>query len=168
MIISVCGPVGLQCARRLYEENKEQVDGTFAGFFVKQFLEIEPAGKAPGAVYAAELKENGLFGALWELGEELNCGMEVGLEAIPVRQEIVEVLELFKESPYECASSGSFVVASDLPEGEVPDGCIAIGRTTEGKSRVINSAEGKRFLTPPLRQQKDISDRKNKYTGENS
>jgi len=121
MNIYVAGPIGYETAARMYEGNRDYLESRFAGFFLKQFERI--AGErltisdisADGACEAAarEITEGGLFRALWELGEELKCGLTVELEAIPVRQEVIEILELFKESPYECSSRGSFVFAAD-------------------------------------------------------
>lgn len=165
MLIQVTGPIGFETAKRIYENNRETLDKRFAGFFIRQFFQIEEEGCA--AVAAAdslsrdaacllEIGELGLFGSLWNLGCELNCGLSVKLSDVPVRQEITEVLELFDESPYECPSAGSFLVAA---EQELL-GCTVIGRTEKGKARIIDEGESARYLTPPSRQQKDIADRK--------
>lgn len=155
MIVQMCGPLGFETAEKLYEADKEKAKARFAGFFIKQFLDTGKKEAAPPSL-SIPVGQGGLFGALWELGESLKCGLEVNLADIPVPQEVVEILELYDESPYECSSEGAYVLAAD----ELIPGCTAIGKTTRTKARIINDGEAKRFLTPPARQEKDIQNRK--------
>lgn len=157
MVIQAYGPIGYERAKRLLEENREFVEKHFPGFFIRQFEAIgkEKIRPVEGAVRIIGLGEHGLFGALWELGETFGSGLEVDLRAIPLRQEVVEILELFNESPYECPSKGSMILANYK---EIP-GCTTIGRITEEKARVVKDVDGIRYLTPPDRQEKDILNR---------
>ena len=161
MVITVCGPLAFETAEKLYAEGKKEAQERFAPFFLKQFESVpEEETKQPEKYcYKAEIGQGGLFGALWEMGEALSCGMEIMLDDIPIRQEVVEILELFDESPYECSSKGSFLIAIDKPTPEEMENFRVLGHTTKKKARVIISAEGERFLTPPSRQAKDIADR---------
>lgn len=177
MNIYVCGPIGYEAARQLYIEHKDMLEKRFPRFFLEQFkgikkdilqLHIEPSQ----SVYIRKISQGGLFRALWEAGEDLKCGLCVELEQIPVRQEVTEIMEVCKESPYESASEGSFVIVAETP-AEITKALkqsgykgedirfTHIGSTTETAARVICFQDMVRYLTPPSRQDKDILDRKN-------
>ena len=164
MLIYISGPLGYETAYRLYEENIVRIKKQFPTFFINQFLEIPQnmgdfnIEKCPEGVYSREILRTGLFGCLWTSLEELSCGCEICLKNIKIRQEVIEILELFKESPYEVSSKGSFLLISDEPL----NGACLIGFTNNQKSRIINFGDHKRFLTPPGRQAKDEAYRKGK------
>ena len=97
-------------------------------------------------------------------------GCRVNIEKILIEQHVVEVLEHFKESPYEVSSKGSWLIVSSLTPEEIKrllgTAFLAeIGEITDSKERVILQGETKRFLSPPARQQKDICDRKSYASG---
>ena len=186
------GPLGFETAEKLYMENKEKADLRFPGFFVEDFLSIRddmikmPEGKESvkwqkdegvgfalpeNEVYAYSIEEGGLFAAIWKACEALKMGCEIELDKIFIRQEIVEILELFGENPYECSSLGAYLVlrpdnvypavAGSGGQGEKCS-AIYIGHTTSAPKRVVVFNGNERFLTPPARQKKDIEDRKRK------
>ncbi len=121
-------------------------------------------------IYISTIAEGGIFGALWRACAELACGCEVNVGRIPIRQEVVEICELFSENPYESDSSGCLLVICDgVSECESAINCLSdeqtvmlseIGHTTNKKDRLVINGENKRFLTPPKRQSKDIANRK--------
>ena len=156
MIVSLVGPLGLSSALEYMMENKGALEERFAPFFLKQLKAIEMADRPYGNFLVKEIRKGGLYGALWEAASELGCGLEIDELKIPVRQEVIEILELADESPYEVPSVGCFLVIS---REEVRNAAV-IGRTSEEKARVINTEDGVRYLTPPERQDKDIKDRK--------
>ncbi len=112
------------------------------------------AAREAGECRLHDIGQGGIFGALWELGEQLQCGMEVDLERIPIRQETIEICEILDRNPYELYAAGAMLIAAaDGP------GCVAalkkagieceiIGRLTDHKERVL-LADEKRYLTPP-------------------
>lgn len=171
MIISVCGPIGYETAKKTYDLNRETIQSRFAPFFVRQFEAVEeetvrgePSSDETEIIFSCVIDEGGLYRALWEAGEFLKCGMKVAERAIPIRQEVIEILELFGESPYECSSKGSILVFTEkkvsgitISGKKVP--AVMIGITTDDAARVIEDGETQRFLTPPARQKKDINDR---------
>ena len=162
MLIYTTGPIGYEAAEKLYNENIVRIKKQFPQFFINAFLEIKEnmadldIEKYPADVYIREMREGGLFAALWELCEEAGCGCEIALEKISIRQEVVEILELFKENPYEAASSGCLLIFSPEPVY----GAQLIGFTNETKDRIIDIGSHKRYLTPVKRQIKDIENRK--------
>ncbi len=172
MIISVCGPIGYETAKKLYDLHREELQERFPSFFLRQFEDIENeiTDSCPEAkediLYCMEMADGGVYRALWEAGEELGCGMKVSNRDIPIRQEVTEILELYGESPYECSSKGSMLIVTDKKIGEITCGsrnvpAFTIGITTDGNARVLEDNDSLRYLTPPSRQEKDIADRKN-------
>ncbi len=181
--IKIFGPLGFETAYKLYKEKAQIVEEhRFPKFFLERFEAIADemlitAPQGERIIYSAEIGEGGLFAALWEMGEVLGTGMEISLEDIYIRQEVIEMLELFAESPYECSSKGCYLTVDDIlgKDGKVTYEIAGdlkeetdlflyadIGHTCKEKSRVVISQDGERFLTPPERQQSDIADRKRK------
>ena len=162
MLIYIIGNIGYETAYNLYKNNLVLVKKQFPQYFIKSFEEIGEniaeidIEKYPPDVYIREMCGGGLFAALWALCEETGAGCIIDLEKVPIRQETVEILELFKESPYEVSSMGSFLIFSNEPV----KGASLIGFTNNTKSRIIKSGSLRRFLTPPQRQAKDIHNRK--------
>lgn len=99
--------------------------------------------------------EGGVFGALWEIAEAAGLGLEVDLKQIPIRQETIEVCELFDINPYQIPSTGSMLMVAEngyhLATELNHEGICAkvIGRMTEGNDRLLLNEEEKRFLEPP-------------------
>lgn len=102
-----------------------------------------------------DVTEGGIFGALWEMASAAGVGLEIDLKKIPIRQETVEICEVFDINPYQLISSGSMLIGTDhgsqLVEAFKRAGIhsAVIGRATEGNDRVIINGEEKRFLEPP-------------------
>ena len=170
----------------LQEFEKLPSDEAFESNFLAKLC-IEKNTKKPyskknyyfdGAVYAREILEGGIFAALWAACEDLkellethkSFGCNVYLDQIPLNQHVVEILELLKENPYEVSSKGSYLiiplddVTNESPQAESE--CAQevrlseIGEITASNDRVIIWDENRRFLTPPLRQAKDMKDRR--------
>ena len=162
MLIYTAGPIGFETAYKLYKANIVQAEKQFSRFFIKHFLDTKgnmgnfDIEKTASCVYSMEMRGGGLFGCLWELCERSTSGCEVYLEKIPLKQETVEILELFRESPYEVPSEGSFLMFCDEPV----KGASLIGFTNKTSDRVIICQGRRRYLTPPSRQVKDLADRK--------
>ena len=77
------------------------------------------------------------------------------LKKIPIRQETIEICELFNLNPYQLISSGSMLIGTDhgsqLVDALAKEGIHAavIGKAVEGNDRVIFNDGEKRFLEPP-------------------
>lgn len=102
-----------------------------------------------------DVTEGGIFGALWEMAEASGVGLEVDLKRIPIRQETVEICEVFDINPYMLISSGAMLIGTDhgsqLVDALKRAGIHAavVGRATAGNDRVIRNGEERRFLEPP-------------------
>lgn len=58
------------------------------------------------------VREGGIFGGLWQLGEQNNVGLVVDLKKIAVKQETIEVCEFFDVNPYKMLSGGSLLMTT--------------------------------------------------------
>ena len=141
MNIYISGTIGIQGAKKLCDENSTFLHERFAGFFIKQIEELfekeldndlqeqivkkqitQANGEnAPdfllanddGCIYISTIADGGIFGALWKACSELKCGCEVDIKKIPIRQEVIEIAELFGENPYEADSSECLILICD-------------------------------------------------------
>lgn len=102
-----------------------------------------------------DITEGGVFGALWEMGEASNVGIEVEMKKIPIRQETVEICEFFDINPYMLISSGCLLIGTNYGD-EIVDAlqragieAAVIGKVTGGRDKVIINGEERRFLEPP-------------------
>ena len=109
---------------------------------------------ADGAVYVHAAAEGGVFGALWELAEFAQCGLEIDLPAIPILQETVEICEYFDVNPYQLRTEGVFLILTEhgnrlcesLEEKDIP--AAVIGKTVPGLDRAVRNGEEVRYLEP--------------------
>jgi hydrogenase maturation factor len=108
-----------------------------------------------GVTAMHDVTEGGVFGALWEMAAASSVGIEVDLKKIPIRQETIEICELFDINPYMLISSGALLIATvhgnRLVERLEKAGIhsAVIGYATEGNDRIISNGEERRFLEPP-------------------
>ena len=88
------------------------------------------------------------------MGEELGAGFEVGLKAIPVKQETIEIANHFDIDPYKLLSGGSLLMVTsrgyDLVHLLRKNGINAavIGSVNNSKDRTILNGEIRRFICP--------------------
>ena len=180
--IGLCGQLGYSFACRLWQLHKQELENRFSHRFLSIFRDqgsgaypFSPVQETGFRMY--EIGEGGLFGTLWQLCDEeeqktgrVFSGCEVDLYRIPVRQEVVEICELYEENPYEIPSPGCFLVLWDEERepGLTPE-CLSIlqksamiGKLTMDHNRIVTMNGHERFLTPPARQRKDILDRTGK------
>lgn len=98
---------------------------------------------AGGCVYMRQGGQTGVFGALWELSEDLKTGFRVELEKIPLRQETIEFCERKDVSPYEIDAQGTIIGVTPMPgpilealsEEEIP--AEVIGYLTKEKGKCL-------------------------------
>jgi hydrogenase maturation factor len=104
---------------------------------------------------AHDVSNGGVFGALWQMLSACSCGAQFPIEAIPVKQEIIEVSEYYDINPYMMNGQGSLLLVAEDGEYLVNHfrqaGVEAniIGKTTGEKDRKIIIGEEERFLVPP-------------------
>ena len=100
-------------------------------------------------------EEGGILAALWDMAEGAGIGLSVEMKKMTVRQETIEVCEVFHLNPYQLTSTGAVLMVTpkgeELKERLKREGIPAeiIGHTTEGNERIIWGGGEKRFLDRP-------------------
>lgn len=102
-----------------------------------------------------DVRNGGIFGALWEVSRKIGVGLCVDLKKIPVKQETIEVCEFFDLNPYQLLSGGALLmVAADgrglvkaLEEENIP-ACM-IGSTNGTNDKIVVNQDEARYLEPP-------------------
>lgn len=102
-----------------------------------------------------DLSRGGIYSALWELSEKTGKGVEVMMDDIPVRQETIELSEIYTINPYKLLSNGALLMVCDngaelaekLMEKEIH--AAVIGKLTDNNDKVILKNEEKRYIEPP-------------------
>jgi hydrogenase maturation factor len=156
--------IGISDTACLAQEREEELLTRYPLFYVKsaqnleQFYSVIPEAATAvksGVSAMHDVAGGGIFGALWELGERFDVGLQVDLKKIPIKQETVEVCEFFGYNPYEIRSDGALLMLTDdshsLLAALAEEGIAAtvIGVTTDGNDKVVLNDEEKRFLEPP-------------------
>lgn len=155
MELVVTGFAGESGSRSVYSDNeskKKLLDRYPKSFFgvlekntVKEALPVIPASVSPDSESAAD---GGVFGAMWRLFSRNRIGASFSQRAIPVRQQTVEICEMFSLDPYRLASEGCRVwLVSDMGEflKAFPD-AVVIGHTEKGKAVVRTDGEAPAYL----------------------
>lgn len=112
-----------------------------------------------GAVSLHDMSQGGVYAALWDMAEASGTGLLVDFRAIAVRQEIIEICEMFDINPYELNSCGSLLITSSDSERIIKalaeegiDACV-IGKVTDGNDKIINNLDEVRFLDKPVQDE---------------
>lgn len=143
---------------------REELEKRFPPGFLRQAEEMEAglfAGREAalaweqGAGYVQAVGEGGVKAALWEMAKVLECGVDVDLKALPIRQETVEICEYLGLNPYQLSSIGSLLITA--PEGEALAGKLAaagipaavVGRLTDNNDKILRSGEEVQYLDRP-------------------
>lgn len=142
-------------AERLSETLPKELIDTAADFL--KYLSVVPEAAVAmrtGVSAMHDVTEGGIFGALWEIGAASGVGITADLKKIPIRQETIEVCEVFDINPYRMMSSGSMLIGckngnllvEELEKNGIP--AAVIGRATDTNDRVIVNEYETRFLEP--------------------
>ena len=156
--------IGLGGTGILANEKEEIISQKFkqelinrAKLFPEQ-ISVLPEAKAAASnkVHAMhDLSQGGIYNGLWEMAEASKAGLTVDIKKIPIRQETVEVCEIFDINPYRLFSAGSMLIA--VPDGEglvkaLEDAGISasvIGRFTDSNDRIIMNGDEVTYLDSP-------------------
>ena len=111
----------------------------------------EEAGAS--ALYA--MGEGGFLSALWKMAEASEVGLEVDFRKVLIRQETIEVCEIFDLNPYKLQADGAVLIGIRGGEALVQrlrnEGFMAevIGQTNSGNDRLLYSGGSARYLERP-------------------
>lgn len=155
--------IGLEGTYLLAKEKEEEllarypisIIRTAQGFDTYLSLIPEAATAVMSGVYTMhDMRNGGVFGALYELARRMGVGLTVDLKQIPVKQETIEICEFFDLNPYELLSGGGLLIVTadgeKLVEELMDAGIFAavIGKTTGSNDKVVLNEDETRFLEP--------------------
>lgn len=159
----VAGIIGKEGARAAIDRYAEKLRARFTEDFIrtakaqtedKQNLTPELLCSL-GATEWEYVSEGGVLAALWNISGAYEQGIRTELLKIPVKQELIEVCEVFDLNPYRLKSGGCYVAVSDhggdmvraLEENGIE--AAVIGKVEKGIARKISGAGGIGFLERP-------------------
>lgn len=156
--------IGMEGTLRIIREEGAALAERFAPGFLNKLEDMrdeifsdramEIAGRN-GVSAMHPIGEGGIFAALWDMAEGAGIGLSVEMKKMTVRQETIEVCEVFHLNPYQLTSTGAVLMVTpkgeELKERLKREGIPAeiIGHTTEGNERIIWGGGEKRFLDRP-------------------
>jgi len=163
--IVIAGVIGISDTKDLFIKNTEKIKEYYSNSFinilrkidihrVEQFL-LDRDDLKYTAIY--EIANGGIFTALWDITANFGIGIRVELLDIPVRQETIELSELFEINPYYMDSQGAYILITDNGYNTVQTllnrgiAAIQIGKVEHGKKRIIVTSGGIGFLERPKR-----------------
>ena len=102
--------------------------------------------------------DDGVYGALWHMTAASHIGMHLDVRQVPLRQESIELCNMFELNPYRVKSSGCMILTSDcgartveiisrVTEGKMP--CVIAGYTLKGKEKLLVNRDEVQYLTRP-------------------
>lgn len=156
--------IGIEGTSIIAKEKETELRKRFSQDFIDRakafdqyILVLDEAAAAVKSGVSAmhDVTEGGIFGALWEMAEASGVGLSIDLKKIPVKQETIEICEVFGLNPYMLISSGCMLMAADngydlvrALEEQGIHGTV-IGKATDGNDRLIVNGEERRFLDRP-------------------
>ena len=156
--------IGLEGTSIIAKEKEKELLNRFPKHMIErakefdQYLSIIPEAKIGVEMKVSsmyDVTDGGIFGALWEMAEASEVGLEIDLKEIPVKQETIEICEYFLLNPYCLISSGSLLMAGDNGYEVVRElkkagihGAV-IGKAVKGRDRVVINDNERRYLEPP-------------------
>ncbi len=152
------GYTGAAGSAMLSQSHKEALTGRYTNDFISasdKLLDSADVSDKILNIYQTEnyktvvknVSDGGVFGAIWSLCDLMDCGCEIDIKSIPIKQVTVEVSEFFDINPYILRGDGAFLYVTDKTQEEISDG-VVIGRLTKGSDRVVINGEIRTFLTP--------------------
>ncbi|MGP1348318.1 MAG: AIR synthase-related protein [Stomatobaculum sp.] len=161
------GYAGEAGGRRIAAAKQEFLRGRFRKSYVERLIsgeergapeeapdEVEKTAFAAGAAESIRVKQGGVLAALYDMARARNCGLRIHLRQIPIRQETVELCELFSLNPYRLYSNclifvadNGFRLAEQLNTAGLPSACA--GQLTGGADKLIVDKQEIEYLNRP-------------------
>ena len=160
----IAGTIGREGAAMIATEHADRLEKRYAPSYIETAKHLFDDGSMSAVsdilqerevISIHDVREGGIFAALWEMAAAKNVGLSVDLKNIPIRQHTIEVCEYFNLNPYMLRSGGTLLLACSngarLVEQFQKAGIesAVIGQTTSGNDRLIHYDEEARFLEPP-------------------
>lgn len=162
----VAGAVALEGTSLLAREKYDVLREHFSESFLRKAMDLhreygiwgileDNLVQKAGATALYSMNEGGFLSALWKMAEASQVGLEVDFKKIPIRQETIEICEIFDLNPYKFLSDGALLIGIPAGEALVQElrrmGLMAavIGQTNSGNDRLLYYNENARFLERP-------------------
>ena len=160
----VAGTVGREGAAMLATEYAKRLEERYAPSYIEAAKHLFDDGsmtvvadilQEKEVIAVHDVREGGIFAALWEMAAAAYVGLSIDLRNIPIKQHTIEVCEYFNLNPYMLRSGGTLLLAcangARIVEQLKNVGVEAavIGQTTSGNDRLICYDDEARFLEPP-------------------
>ncbi|MDO4343620.1 MAG: AIR synthase-related protein [Eubacteriales bacterium] len=168
MDLLMTGYAGMEGTSLLARAYEQQLLGRFTLGFVEgakklgasiSVLREAREAAALGAAALHDVSQGGVFGALWEMCQGGEIGLEADLRRIPIRQETIEVCEYIGCNPYCLISGGALLIAAQDGESMARElgrrgiEAAVIGKTNASRDRVLKNGEERRFLSRPAQDE---------------
>lgn len=173
-VLVVAGPVALKGTSLLAMEKQEELGRRFSEGFLQNAKSLyrdfgvgERPKESPAWECAAQaganalypMGEGGFLCALWKMAEASQVGLRADFRKVPIRQESIELCEVFDLNPYRLLSEGSLLIG--IPAGEAlvqelgqKGICAAvIGQANKENDRLLYSGQSARYLERPGRDE---------------
>ena len=160
-LIVVC-PVALKGTSVIAKNKKDKLAERFSAGFIQNCVSLWDAYGAgsivwkiaqeadASALYA--MGEGGFLSALWKMAEASEVGLEADFRKVPIRQETIEVCEIFDLNPYKLQADGAVLIGIRGGEALVQrlrnEGFMAevIGQTKPGDDMEQITADILKFI----------------------
>ena len=175
--ILMAGCVGEAATALLANAFRDELSGRYPERLISLASKVR-CDIAPAALLSYEqdcaalhdVSRGGVFGALWELGEKMNCGFDIYLRKLPIRQETIEICEYLDLNPYQLYGQGALlIVTGSSDSGDALKLCEKlreagypaeeIGVCTNSRARRILNGEEIRYLEKPAQDMLDMLER---------
>ena len=117
--------------------------------------EVWKLAEQAGATALYAMGEGGILAALWKMAEASSVGLDADLRKIPIRQETIEICEIYDLNPYKMLSDGAVLFGIAGGEALVQElrrrgyPAAVIGQTNKSNDRRLFSGESFRYLERP-------------------
>lgn len=164
------GAAALEGTVEIAEKKMEELQKYFSKGFLKDCISLREnygtgeeteensawkMAERAGASALLALGEGGFLSTLWKMAEASQVGLEADLRKVPIRQETIEVCEIFDVNPYKLLSGGAVLIGIRGGEALVQElrraGFMAeiIGQANAGNDRLLYSGGNARYLERP-------------------
>lgn len=163
--ILMCGYTGLEGMLRILAEARTELNARFVDTFLDQAEQLEnelvmtdqimSVFEADSGAAVRHIGSGGILAALWELCEQEQIGFEIDMHHIPLKQETVEICELYRLNPYLMTSAGSFLILTDRADKvlsvleKAGAYAVRLGTAERQNARIIRNGEETRYLDRP-------------------
>ena len=164
----VAGPVAAEGTAWITKNYHDRLREFFAERFLEDAVKLHEVygtgtendkiwkmAEESGASARYRMGEGGFLAALWKMAEASGVGLSADLRSVPIRQETIEICEIFDVNPYKLLSGGSILMGIHGGDAFVQqlrrEGIMAavIGQTDSGNNRLLYSGGNARYLERP-------------------